>query len=321
MPPPLPQYLRPWDGFKTLSVSWWLGTSPVIGLTCWKDFYFLPGRFFAEVHHFVALPQPHSEIWTRILPYYSLDYVTWQVRCYYLPRTYYCLEICNWVLLYVLHGVLRGFPPPEINPQICLIMRWGKQGNITHQLPHILEKLYPPILPYSTNVRMHINPPSFLGLWPQLHPLVIPLCLLSSYTFLPHICPPSCLPTQFWMVNCLNLIAGLEFDICGLLSSSFPPWYPCWLYTPCYFSSLGLWLVAKRAILMMLWVIPWIFVVPSPTAWTAIKIFHWQRVFSQLLLWTYLFARTVTKMVLNYNPSQRTWDTVTGCPFTIKGVL
>ena len=52
-----------WAGLQRLSVSWWLGPSPVPCLTFWKDFHFLPGGAFSGVHHSVALTQPHSVIY------------------------------------------------------------------------------------------------------------------------------------------------------------------------------------------------------------------------------------------------------------------
>ena len=84
-----------------------------------------------------------------------------------------------------MYGNSGGLLPPRTPPQNGLIVRWFQQGTGTHQLPSSMENVSRPLIPYPTTVWMHINLPSFLGLWPHLHKLVIPLFIFSSSTFLP----------------------------------------------------------------------------------------------------------------------------------------
>ena len=82
-----------------------------------------------------------------------------------------------------------------------------------------------------------------------------------------------------FIVACLNFSSGLQFYVGGLLSSSSPPWYPCFLCPTFYFVSLLLQLIIKISVPMMFLVIPWIFVEPPSPAWTAVTGVHWLRRF------------------------------------------
>ena len=75
----------------------------------------------------------------------------------------------------------------------------------THQLLSRLENVCRPLLPYPMIVRMHKNPPYFLGLWPHLNLAVLTQFILSSSLFPSRLFPSSCLPTQCWMVTRLHL--------------------------------------------------------------------------------------------------------------------
>ena len=118
-------------------------------------------------------------------------------------------------------------------------MGWGQQGPGTHHLTSRLEKVCCPLLPYPMTVRMHIKLPSFSGLWIHLHLSGIPLCLFYSYNFPPHLCPPSCLPLQFWMVIWPYLSAILGSDVGVLPSSSVPTCYP-WCIWPLFLNVSGI---------------------------------------------------------------------------------
>ena len=128
--------------------------------------------------------------------------------------------------MYILHRNLGGFTPLGTQMIHWMIMRWGQQDPGTHQLPYMLEKLCHPLLPHPINLWMYAMLPHFSGLWPHSPQLVIFLCLLFSFPFPPHLCPPYCLHPKFWTLACLHLSDGLEFDIGRLLHSSVQPGYP-----------------------------------------------------------------------------------------------
>ena len=225
MPLTLRQLLWIWTGIRLLSVSWWLYPYPVPGLNCWWGFCFLSGVVFPEVHHFVALPQPNFEMYTRLPTCSSTSYGTWQFCFSRLSGTYCCPEWCHWVSLSVIHGNLGGLPLPETQPQIWQIMSWGQQVSGTHQLPSSLGKVCLTLLLYPMTAQMNINLPYFLGLRLHLHLSGIPISLLSSSCFHPQLFPPSLLPPKFWTVTCLHLSAGLGYDVGGIPSSAVPPCY------------------------------------------------------------------------------------------------
>ena len=185
MPPPLCQHLRIWAGVQIISAFWWIYPSPVPGLTCWRGFSFLSGIIFAEVNHFVAPPQPHPEIWTRLPPCSSPAYGTWQFHWYCLPGTYCCPEWFHWVSLSILNRKFGGLPLPGKQPRSCLIMRWVQQLTGTHQLTSRMGKASFLLIPYPMTIQMHINLPYFPSFWLHLHLLGIPLFFSSPLIPLP----------------------------------------------------------------------------------------------------------------------------------------
>ena len=147
-------------------------------------FVFYQGSFFSEVHCLVALPQPHSKMWTRLPPCFSPAYGTWQFCCSRLPRPYFYPAWFHWVSLSILQGNLGGLPPPVTPPQSWKMMSWGWQVPGTHQLPSRMEKLCRPILPYPMTIQMHIKLPYLPGLWTHLPTLVILPCIFPRLVFL-----------------------------------------------------------------------------------------------------------------------------------------
>ena len=99
----------------------------------------------------------------------------------------------------------------------------GLQGHVNHQLPSSMENFCCPFLMYPMTIPMHINIPSFPGLWhhpPLVRDIVMYFILISIYS-------PSMSNAMnssvFFTVACLYLSDDLGFDVGGLTSSSVPP--------------------------------------------------------------------------------------------------
>ena len=87
--------------------------------------------------------------------------------------------------------------------------------------------------------------------------------LFFSSTFPACLCPPSCLPPQFFTATCPHLSAGLGYDVRVLPYSSVTSCYSYCLYPSCYLIFLGLILSIKMEVPLMFWVIHWLFAEPS----------------------------------------------------------
>ena len=150
-----------------------------------KVLIFYQGRFY-EVHHYVALPQPLSEMYTRLPPWSSTSYGTWQFCFSRLPVTYCCPEWCHWVALSFIHRNLWGLKHPWMQTQNVLIVRWGQWGPGTYPLCSSLKKLCCLLLPYPHN---HTDAYKasifyvFMASPPLVGNTVISFILLSFYSY------------------------------------------------------------------------------------------------------------------------------------------
>ena len=187
MPPPLPPHLWLWLGLQLLYLYWWLVTPPVLCLTCWHGFHFLPGGALSEVIQSVALSRTHSEMWKRRPPCSFSAYKTWQFLWFFWPGPYCCPGWFHLVLLSVLFRNLGGLPLQGTWTQSWMRTIWGQQGPVTHQLPSSMEKVWHTLLMYIMTIHMHIKIPYFwaCGLtsshWEHFRVFSSPLLLLPFY--------------------------------------------------------------------------------------------------------------------------------------------
>ena len=198
-------------------------------------------------------------------------------------------------------------------------MRWFKHGPGTHQLPSRMEFFCHLLNPYPVTVRIHIKPPYFLDLWPRLHLSVIPLFLLSFY-----------LPSVSTLFPSSVILDG------DLLAPQYGPGvWQFWISV--FFSSTVIFLIP---LYLVLFCVSWIATdnetgSPSDVLGASLALcgtiiyilnFYPRSLLTKALFFFIIEALIVCrngneKLVFHATPALKVMETVTSCPFNVKGFL